>query len=175
VTFGLQPMDLSDLLKEWSPDLYDVFSYIQLRNAEVKGNATQILDVLLNDTLHSGHWSKIQFGTKQKFLQRNNTTLSLVILTWLQQLQQFFLDKNTDENGDWNIFGKYCGTTQNLLKNTAPLANINLSKYSTQRHLTQITTVKQFKPFEEKKGVCTSLEEWALYVLPTEQELIPEY
>jgi hypothetical protein len=26
VTFGLQPVDLSDSLKEWSLDLYDVFS-----------------------------------------------------------------------------------------------------------------------------------------------------
>jgi hypothetical protein len=88
----------------------------------------------------------------------------------LRQLQQFFLDKNTDKHGDWNIFGKYCGTTQNLLKNTAPLANINFSKYSTQNYLTQITKVKQFKPFKEKKGVCTSLEEWALPILQPNKE-----
>jgi hypothetical protein len=96
-------------------------------------------------------------STKQTFLQRNNTTLSLVILTWLRQLQQFFLNKNTIKNGDWNIFGQYCGTTQNLLKNTAPLVNINFSKYSIQNNLTQITQVKHFKPFKEKKGVYTSL------------------
>ncbi len=66
---------------------------MQTRKAELKDNTTWILDVPCNDTLHSGHWSKVQFGTKQKFLQRNNTTLSLVILTWLEQLQQFFLDK----------------------------------------------------------------------------------
>ncbi len=69
VMFELQPVDLSDVLKEWSPDLYDVFSYMQTRKAELKGNATQKLDVLFNDTLHSGHWSKVQFGTKQKILQ----------------------------------------------------------------------------------------------------------
>ncbi len=66
---------------------------MQTWEAELKDNATQILDMIFNDSLHSGHWSKVQFGTKQKFLQRNNTTLSLVILTWLRQLQQFFLDK----------------------------------------------------------------------------------
>ncbi len=93
VTFGLQPADLSELLKEWSSDLYDVFSYMQTRKAELKHDKTQILDVLFNDTLYSGHWSKVDFGTKQKILQRNNTTLSLVILTWLRQLQQFFLNK----------------------------------------------------------------------------------
>ncbi len=67
--------------------------------------------------------------------------------------------------GTGTFFGKYCGTTHNLLKNTAPLANINFSMYSTQNNLTQTTQVKQFKPFEKKKGVCTSLEEWALPIL----------
>jgi hypothetical protein len=76
-------------------------------------------------------------------------------LTWLQQLEQFFLDKNTEKNGDWNIFGKYTGTANNNLKNTAPLANMNFSKFFTQHILTQITKAKQFKPFKEKEGVCT--------------------
>jgi hypothetical protein len=87
-------------------------------------------------------------------MEQGPVTLSLVILTWLHQLQQFYLNKNTDKNGDWNIFVNYCGTTQNLLKNTAPLENISFSTYSTKK-LTQITKVKQFKPFKEKKGACT--------------------
>jgi hypothetical protein len=41
VTIGLQPVDLNDSLKEWSSDLYDVFSYMQTRKAELKDNATQ--------------------------------------------------------------------------------------------------------------------------------------
>jgi hypothetical protein len=40
VTFGLQPGDLNDSLKEWSPDLYDVFSYMQTRKVELKDYAT---------------------------------------------------------------------------------------------------------------------------------------
>jgi hypothetical protein len=40
VMFGLQSVDLSDSLKEWSPDLYVVFSYMQTRKAELKGNTT---------------------------------------------------------------------------------------------------------------------------------------
>ena len=40
VTFGLQPVDLSDSLKEWSSDLYYVFLYMQTRKAELKDNAT---------------------------------------------------------------------------------------------------------------------------------------
>ncbi len=95
----------------------------------------------------------------------------MVVLTWLRQLQQFFLnEEKKDKNGDWNNFGKYTGTTTNNLKDTTPLANINFSSISTPNVPTQITKIKQFKPFEEIKGVCTSLEEWALRILQPDQE-----
>jgi hypothetical protein len=73
--------------------------------------------------------------------------------------------RKKDKNGDWNIFGKYTGTTNNNMKDTTQLANINFSSVSQPNILTQITKIKQFKPFEEIKGVCTSLEEWALCIL----------
>jgi hypothetical protein len=66
---------------------------------------------------------------------------------------------------------KYIGTTANNLMDTTPLANINFSSVSTPNILTQITKIKQFKPFEEIKGVCTSLVEWALRILQPDQEL----
>jgi hypothetical protein len=70
-------------------------------------------------------------------------TLSLVVLTWLQQLQQFFLnEEKKDKNGDWNNFGKYTGTTTNNLKDTTLLANFNFSSVSTPNVLTQITKIK---------------------------------
>ncbi len=96
----------------------------------------------------------------------------MVVLTWLQQLQQFFLnEEKKDKNGDWSNFGKKTGTTANNLKDTTPLANINFSSVSTPNVLTQTTKNKQFKPFEEIKGVCTpSLEEWALHILQPDQE-----
>jgi hypothetical protein len=57
------------------------------------------------------------------------------------------------------------GTTTNNMKDTTPLANINFSSVSKPNILTQITKIKQFKPKEDIKGVCTSLEEWALRIL----------
>jgi hypothetical protein len=157
--------------KEWSQDLHDIFTYMQTKKPELKGRATEILDVLFNNTVHSGHSSHVQFGMKKKIFQQNNSTLSLVILTWLQQLQQYFLNKEEkDKNGDWNNFRKYTGTTANNLKDTTPLANINFFSVSTPNVLTQITKIKQFKPFEEIKGVYTSLEEWALHILQPDQE-----
>jgi hypothetical protein len=59
-----------------------------------------------------------------------NFKLSLIVLTWLHQLEQHFLhpDMATSDNGDWNKYGKYCGTTSNPMAKSAPLANINISK-----------------------------------------------
>jgi hypothetical protein len=145
---------------------------MQTKKPELKGRATEILDVLFNNTVHSGHWSRAQFGMKKKIFQKNNGTLSLVVLTWLQQLQQLFLnEEKKDKDGDWNNVGKYIVTTANNLKDATPLANINFSSVSTPNVLTQITKIKQFKPSEEIKGVCLSLEEWALLrILQPDQE-----
>jgi hypothetical protein len=84
VTFGLQPTHLKSSLKEWSQGLHDIFTYMQTKEPELKGRATEILDVLFNNTVHSGHWSHVQFGMREKFFQQNNGTLSLVVLTWLR-------------------------------------------------------------------------------------------
>jgi hypothetical protein len=118
-----------------------------------------VVNVLFNKTLHVGHWSKVKFGTMQVFNGRQNKTLILVVLTWLHQLQQYFLQTPNDKNGDWSKLGKYCGMITNPLKATAPLANINFSQYLQQQVSEQITHVKDFKPLENRDGVCTSLEE----------------
>jgi hypothetical protein len=80
------------LLKDWSQDLHIIFTYMQTKNPDLKRRATEILDVLFINTVHSGHWSHVQFGMRQKFFQQNDGTLSRIILTWLRQLQQFFLN-----------------------------------------------------------------------------------
>ncbi len=141
MTFGLQSTCLNSSLKDWSQDLHIIFTYMQTKNPDLKRRATEILDVLFINTVHSGHWSHVQFGMRQKFFQQNNGTLSLIILTWLHQLQQFFLneDKN-DKNGDWNTFGKYTGTTFNHLRDT-PLVNINFSSASSPNFPTQIMKI----------------------------------
>jgi hypothetical protein len=38
-----------------------------------------------------------------------NTTLRLVMLMWLPQLEEYFFEiGDTNESGDWNTHGKYC-------------------------------------------------------------------
>jgi hypothetical protein len=168
VIFGLQPTHLNNSLKDWFKDLHDIFSYMTTKKPDLRKRAHEILKVLFDKdkTQHNGHWTRVQFGTKSRFFDRPNGILSLVVLTWLRQLQQFFLnDEYKDKNGDWNIFGKYTGTTTNNMKETTPLTNINFSSVSSPNTLTQITKIKQFKPKEDIKEVCTSLEEWALHIL----------
>jgi hypothetical protein len=65
VTFGLQPITLSDSLKEWSPDLYDIFSNMQTKKSEMKENTLQIVHVLFNQTVHTGQWNRVQLVHKK--------------------------------------------------------------------------------------------------------------
>jgi hypothetical protein len=74
-----------------------------------------MVNVLFNKTLYFGHWSKVKFGTMQYFNGRQNKTLILVVLTWLRQLQQYFLHTTNNKNGDWSKVGKYCGMTTHPL------------------------------------------------------------
>jgi hypothetical protein len=55
VTFRLQPTCLNSSLKDWSQDVHIIFTYRQTKNPDLKGRATEILDVLFNNTVHSGH------------------------------------------------------------------------------------------------------------------------
>ncbi len=107
VTFRLQPITLNSLLKKWSKALHDIFTYMQSKNPDLKDRAEELPDVLFTKTPHSGYWSRIEFGARTKFFEQSNGILSLVVLTWLRQLQQFFLnDKHGRNNGDWNNLGK---------------------------------------------------------------------
>jgi hypothetical protein len=94
---------------------------------------------------------------KKKFKTLNNSSLYLLILTWLRQLQEYYFsfEDNGDFRSDWNKYGKYFGTPS-MLK-AAPLANIHMAQAS--EHRIPVTHVKYFAP-EDRKGVCISLEEW---------------
>ena len=172
VTYGLQPITLSNKLKTWSPDLHTIFTYMLTKEQKMKTRAEEILEVLFSKTLHCGYWSHVQFGTRKKFFEQNNSVLCLVILTWMRQLQEFFLDvEKLPSNGNWNKWGKYTGVTSNPYTKNAPLLNINFSTIEKPGFIEQITSVHQFKPNEEVPGVCTSLEEWAFRILKPKHQV----
>jgi hypothetical protein len=155
--FGLQPKIRSDLAN-WSPDLFATFTYLSNRtNNQHKDKATKTLDLLFDQTEHNSYFGKLNFGSKEKFKTLNNSSLYLLILTWLRQLEQYFysFECDGDSSGDWNKYGKYYGTPS-MLK-AAPLANIYMAQANENR--TPVTDVTFFEP-DHRDGVCVSLEEW---------------
>ena len=119
--------------------------------------AFEMLDLLFDKTEHNSYFGKMNFGSKEKFKTATNSSMYLLILTWLRQLEEYFynFDDNDDFDGDWNKHGKYYATTS-MLK-SAPLANIHMA--NEDEILTNITDVSFFEP-THRDGVCVSLEEW---------------
>ncbi len=155
--FGLQPKIRSDLAN-FSPDLFATFTYLSNRtNDQHKDKAIKTLDLLFDKTEHNSSFGKLNFGSKEKFKTLNNSSLYVLILTWLRQLEQYFYSFkcNGDSLGDWNKYGKYYGTPS-MLK-AAPLANIYMEQANENR--TPVTDVTFFGP-DHRDGVCVSLEEW---------------
>jgi hypothetical protein len=115
------------------------------------------LDLLFDQTEHNSYFGKLNFGSKEKFKTLSNSSLYLLILTWLRQLEQYFynFEGNGDSSGDWNKHGKYYGTPS-LLK-SAPLANIHMAQAN--EIITHVSDVAFFEP-DDRDGVCVSLEEW---------------
>jgi hypothetical protein len=88
--FGLQPKIRTDLA-DWSPDLIDMFTYLSNKiNDQHKDKATKMLDLLFDQTKHNSYFGKLNFGSKEKFKTLNNSSLYLLILTWLRQLEQYY-------------------------------------------------------------------------------------
>jgi len=131
--FGLQPKIRSDLAT-WSPDLFATFTYYlsNRSNDRHKDKATKTLDLLFDQREHNSYFGKLNFGSKENFKTMNNSSLYLLILMWLMQLEQYFysFEGNGDNSsaGDWNKYGKYYGTPSMLI--TAPLANIHMAHLS---------------------------------------------
>ncbi len=96
-----------------------------------KKNVERIIQVLFLRTKHNGHFARVQFAGKKQLMENHNFKLSLIVLTWLRQLQRYLLTpeiKNSPKE-DWNKYGKYCGVSTNPMAKNAPLANINFSKF----------------------------------------------
>ena len=119
--------------------------------------AFEILDLLFDKTEHISYFGKMNFGSKEKFKTATYSSLYLLILTWLRQLEQYFynFDGNDDFDGDWNKHGKYYATTS--MMKPAPLANIHMANEDEIK--TPVTDVSFFEP-THRDGVCVSLEEW---------------
>jgi hypothetical protein len=79
--YGLQPRSLHPKSKQWSPDLFEVFTYLENKSAlneKQQTSAKRIIEVLFNITKHNGHFAKVQFGSKRNIMVTQNFKLSLI-------------------------------------------------------------------------------------------------
>ncbi len=95
-----------------------------------------------------------------------NTTLALVALTWLHQLQEYFYEiGDANENRDWNAHGKYCPVKAKHVSREFPLDNMYMINANSTA-VTEITSVQWITPDNKNsKQVVKSLEEWAAKIL----------
>jgi hypothetical protein len=159
--FGLQPQIRSDI-SSWSQKLHAPFDYLNNKQHKHKETALEVLNILFDKTEHNSYFNKIILGSKQKFKNMKNPTLCLVILTWLQQLQQCIFEKSDwDTLRDWYQYGWYHGTSTGFVSGRATSSNINISTVKSET-CTPVTDVSYFKPNEaidktdksKRKGVC---------------------
>jgi hypothetical protein len=164
--FGIQPT-IRDDIAGWSSELNDLFKYFTNKNSNenLQTSAETTLEILMSKTDHCGIFGKHSFGTKLYLKKSSNPVLPLVILTWMRQLQQyFFIQSENNEDRDWNSRGRYCATkSKNTEGEFGNLNNINMS-VANENNPTPVTDISEFKP-DDKKGVTTSLEEWAGRIL----------
>jgi hypothetical protein len=95
-----------------------------------------------------------------------NTTLALVVLKWLRQLQEYFYKiGNANENGDWNVHKKYCPFKAKHVSREFSLDNMYMIKANSTA-VTKITSVQWItSDNKNSKQVVTSPEEWAAKTL----------
>jgi hypothetical protein len=71
----------------------------------------------------------VTFGSKDKVAKITNTTLPLVVLTWLRQLEEYFYEiSDNNKHEDWNAHGKYCPVKARNKSTEFPLDNIHMIK-----------------------------------------------
>jgi hypothetical protein len=105
-----------------------------------KEMALKVLDTLLDKTKHNSYFENINFGSQQKFRHHKNLTLYLVLLMWLQHLQQCFFEKSEqDPLRDRNKYRRYYGTGTGFISGRPTLSNINMSTVKV-RHVLLLQT-----------------------------------
>jgi hypothetical protein len=88
------------------------------------------------------------------------------VLRWLRQLQKYFYKiDDINENGDWNVHGKYCPVKAKHVSREFPLDNMYMIKANSTA-ATKTTLVQWNTPDNKNsKQAIKSLEEWATKIL----------
>ena len=175
LAFGLSPR-LRDDLNEFSPDLFNLFSYIgeKPRDSSKTKEVDRLLQILFNKTEHNSYFGKLPFGKWTKFLKMENTTIPLVILTWLRQLQEhFYLQPTLSNSNDWSDNGRYCNATQKLAVKKG-VNNIYMAK-ANSKPLRKMTCFDDIKPNKnDSDAVIKSLYDWSVKILHRDVDYVKD-
>jgi hypothetical protein len=83
----------------------------------------------------------------------SNTTILLVILTWLRQLQEHFFEQSEiKEPIDWNDFGRFCNVPVKFAV-TKGVNNVHMSKANTANAV----KIKSFDSIKPNKKILKKL------------------
>ncbi len=104
----------------------------------------------------------------------SNTTIPLVILTWLHQLQEHFFEQSEiKESIDWNDLGQYCNVPLKFAV-TKGVNNVHMSKANTANAV-KIDSFDSIKPNKkDSKKVDKSLFEWVERILYWENPYVQD-
>ena len=169
--YGLTPKIRTDL-QDWSPQLHELFSYFEDKQRSTSNKPAQMLETLFEGTEHCSYFKKLPYGRRIKFEKMSNTTIPLVILTWLRQLQEYFFDQSEmKETIDWNDYGRYCNVPLRYAVNKG-ISNIHMSKANSTdpEKIDSIDCVAPNKKYSTK--VVKSLFDWAELILCRENSYV---
>ena len=147
--------------------MFELFAYFGKKQRDPTKRPTRQINILFNQTEHCSYFDKLAFGKKMRFEKMANTTIPLVILTWLRQLQEHVF-KLPDHNlqADWSDLGQYF--TQPLSKSVSKGVNhVHLSN-ATSPVVYRMTSFDNIIPRKKGKGtnkVVRSLSKWADRIL----------
>ncbi len=123
---------------------------------------------------HSSYFVKLPFGKRTKFEKMANTTIPLIILTWLRQLQEHFFEQpENSPHIDWNDSGQNCNVP---IKNAVVkgVNHVHMLKANTKIAV-KIKSFHSIKPNKkDSKKVVKSLFECAERILYQESAYVKD-
>ena len=111
---------------------------------------------------------------EQNLKKMANTTIPLVILTWLRQLQEHFFEQPENKSQiDWNDSGQYCNVPVKFAVSKS-VNHVHMSKANNKNasKIESFDSIKQDK--KNSKKVVKSLFEWAERILYRENDYVDE-
>jgi hypothetical protein len=90
--------------------------YLTMGDEDTTEYATEIHELLMKQTLHTGVFSKCSFAKVETPVWNNDVKymIPIVISTWLRQLEEYFFKYEEEK---WAVYGNYLGKEKFESKN----------------------------------------------------------